>query len=377
MPASTRAAEVGLKLQRLRAHVAARGARGAVLTKVANVAWLSAGARTFINVAAEAGAAWVVVTPDRTAVLTNNIEAARLREEELAGLDWEVLACDWWEERGLERLLADVAGPAQGLLTDGGVPGTTDGAAEFAELRSALGAAEQARAAALGRDCGAALEACCRALVPGDTEFAVAGRLAAACYDRGVEPVVHLVAADARAWTRRHPLPTGAAVASYALVALCGMRDGLVMSCTRLVHFGRPPDDLLRRWRAAASVDAEMIAATRPGATAGDVFAAAEAAYRQTGFDGEWRHHHQGGLAGYASREWRAVPGGPQRVLPGQMFAWNPSVAGAKSEDTVLAAEAPGGAAAPRVLTETGGWPLATIGTRVGVAVRRPEILVR
>jgi len=371
MPSGPRAAEAAEKVSRLRTLLHAHQADAIVLTRIANFAWLSCGGRSFINVAAEGGAAGIVVTPRRVAVITSNIEAARLREEELGGLDWEVLAYDWWDGAAMGRRLRDLVGADARLLCDGGLPGATEVGRDITALRTRLTVAEQARATGLGRDTALALEACCRAVRPGETEFAIAGRLAAESYARGIEPVVHLVAADERVYTRRHPLPTAAAVEKYVMVVACGLRDGLVVSCTRLVHFGPVGGDLDRRWRAAAQVDAEMIAATRPGATAGQVFAAARAAYAATQFDEEWRNHHQGGLAGYASREWRAVPDGAEVIHAGQIFAWNPSVAGAKSEDTVLcAAEGPA-----RVLTETGGWPLADLETSGGVVVRRPGIL--
>ena len=366
-----RAAEAAEKLARLRERMRRRGARSAALCRTANFAWLTGGGRSFVAVTAEMGVAWLVVDERRVTVVANNIEAARLREEELAGLDWEVRSCDWWAPGGPARVALDLAGDPAGVLADGAVPGAMDGSADLLELRTTLGQAERIRAAEVGRDTAAALEAACRACRPGETEFALVGRLAAECYARGIEPVVHLAAADGRAALRRHPLPTDARVRQYALVAACGMRGGLVVSCTRLVHFGPPGDDLRRRWAACAAVDAAMISATRPGATAGQVFDVAERSYAAAGFAGEWRFHHQGGLAGYASREWRAEPGGRQIVGPAQLFAWNPSVAGTKSEDTILTGEG-----APRILTETGAWPLAAFEPEPGVVVRRPEILV-
>ena len=40
-------------------------------------------------------------------------------------------------------------------------------------------------------------------------------------------------------------------------------------------------------------------------------------------------------LAGYEAREITATPTTDQPILMGQAFAWNPSIKGAKSEDTI------------------------------------------
>lgn len=369
----SRDAEVTGKLARARTLLASHGAGALVLTRVDNFAWVTGGGRSFISSATDTGAAWAVITPDRSWIVTSNIEAARIAEEEVAGAGWEVLPYPWWGPGPGPALRAslDAVHASGPLLADGPLPGAIDVAAEIAALRVHLGPEEQHRAAAAGRDTAEALEACCRALQPGDTEFATVGRLAAECYARGIEPVVHLVAADERARSRRHPLPTMRRIEAYALVVVCGMREGLVLSATRLVHFGPPPEDLTRRWRAAAHVDAAMIANSRPGRTAGEVFATAQQAYRQAGFPDEWRLHHQGGLTGYASREWRATPGGHQTIQAGQMLAWNPSVAGAKSEDTILVLDQ----GLPQVLTRSGQWPEIEIETQGGWRVARPAIL--
>jgi Xaa-Pro dipeptidase len=54
------------------------------------------------------------------------------------------------------------------------------------------------------------------------------------------------------------------------------------------------------------------------------------------GFPDEWRLHHQGGMAGFAAREVIASPETRQEVRVGQAFAWNPSITGAKAEETFV-----------------------------------------
>jgi antitoxin VapB len=79
--------------------------------------------------------------------------------------------------------------------------------------------------------------------------------------------------------------------------------------------------------------------ATRPGTTLADAFAACRGFYRDAGFADEIRLHHQGGLTGYASRELIATPNTDHVIAVGQSFAWNPSITGAKAEETFVLTE--------------------------------------
>ncbi|MEE8121885.1 MAG: hypothetical protein V3T55_10170 [Anaerolineales bacterium] len=109
-----------------------------------------------------------------------------------------------------------------------------------------------------------------------------------------------------------------------------------------------------------------MIAATRPGKTLGEVFQVASTAYQDAGFPDEWHLHHQGGPAGYDPREFIATPDSTDVVAVGQVYAWNPSIPGTKSEDTILIGER-----ANEVLTTIIGWPMLTVGV-TGQLIERP-----
>src|SRR4051794_34365178 len=145
------------------------------------------------------------------------------------------------------------------------------------------------------------------------------------------------------------------------MLVLCARRHGLVASVTRLVHFGQMPDDLRDKMRAVATVDTHAIQATRPGVPVKDIFARIISAYAEVGYAEEWRYHHQGGPAGYEPREYLAKPDTKHAVEAVQAFAWNPSVPGAKSEDTFLVTNM-----GQELLTPTPDWPLQTIETQHG-----------
>ena len=78
---------------------------------------------------------------------------------------------------------------------------------------------------------------------------------------------------------------------------------------------------------------------------------------------------HQGGSGGYEPREFVATPTSTEKVTVGQAYAWNPSITGAKSEDTILV-----GSERNEVMTEISGWPMLSIDID-GQSIQRPAIL--
>jgi Xaa-Pro aminopeptidase len=182
-----------------------------------------------------------------------------------------------------------------------------------------------------------------------------------------------LIATDERIQRFRHPLPTAKKLDRHALLVMCGRRDGLVASVSRIIHFGPVPEEIQRVHEAVAHIDATAITASRPGRTLGDVFADIQTAYADAGFPDGWQGHHQGGVAAYEPREYLALPGSEDLLKEGMVCAWNPSLPGAKSEDSVIVCDAPGGApGTPKIVTTIPGWPMIETGS-----IPRPGILVR
>jgi antitoxin VapB len=357
--------EIDDKLDRLRALLDARGLDAIRLRRVSSFAWATGGADSAVNTASDLGVGELVVTRDRRYLVTSNIEAPRFADEDrLVAQGWEPVIGGWFEASPADALTAGLA-----VGADSALAGATDLAGAMAALRARLLPAEQARFRELSRRSASAMDAAVRAIRPGMSERRIAGLLAGETTSRGVWPVVVLVATDERIRRFRHPLAVDRALERHAMVVLCGRRWGLVCSLTRFVHLGPLPDDLRRKQDAVARVDATFIAATRPGARVRDVFARAVDAYRATGFADEWKLHHQGGAAGYEPREFVARPDSDEEVADGQAFAWNPSITGTKSEDTVLLA---GGSS--DIMTEMAGWPVIECAVD-GTTYRRPAVL--
>ncbi len=354
------------KQDRIQSLLADRGLDALLLQRISSFSWATCGVASYVNTAATTGEATLLITPSGRHLITNNIEATRLEaESQLAEQGWQFQVTPWHE------MLDTVDRLASGLRlgADGSVPGAVDLSGEVAHLRASLTPEEGERFRTLGRLCAEAIDGAARAIRPGQTEYEIAALLAHEAERRGVQAIVNLVATDQRVFAFRHPLPTGKELERYAMLVLCGRRWGLVCSVTRLVHFGRLPGELRHKSEAVAYVDAVFLAATRPGQRLDQVFRQAQAAYAESGFPDEWQWHHQGGPAGYEPREYLATPLSRDLIEAGQAYAWNPSISGTKSEDTVLV-----GAHDVEVLTAIEGWPaLRTV--VAGAEYARPAIL--
>ena len=355
--------ETELKLSKIRKWLTERKLDGLYLQRVSSFAWATCGAISYVNIASTFGDTSLLITHDRQYLFTNNIEAPRLEiEEKLVSQGWNFRVTPWHTSQN--AVPESIRGLKVG--SDSYFPGTEDFSAELARLRANLTPEEGQRFRDLGQRCAQAMAAAAMTVRPGQTEHEIAGRLSSEAESRGVQVIVNLIATDERIFSFRHPLPTIKKLEKYAMLVLCGRWSGLVCSVTRFLHFGRLPDDIRNKSEAVGRIDAAMIVATRPGHTLGDVFKTGMGEYLRAGYPNEWRLHHQGGPAGYEPREYFAFPRSTDLVAAGQVYAWNPSITGCKSEDTILVGEA-----GNEVLTEITDWPKLVVD-----GMERPAILV-
>ncbi|MCU1404911.1 MAG: peptidase [Glaciihabitans sp.] len=310
------------------------GKRSVLLTSAAAVNWYLDGARTHVGLAADPIVAVRVDRDNDTVVLTRN-EQERLLAEELPTAV-QVQRLDWWQQPS--RAEADAT--------------EAELAVPLRRARASLLPAETGRFRDLGRDCAEVLTDILGRSAAVDTERSVAGRVTGALAARGIDPLVVLVGGESRRLLR-HPLPRDEALGRRALVVVCGRRHGLIANLSRWVRFGPADPQQAELDVAIRSVEAAYLEASRPGATVGEAFLTGRAAYATAGFDAdEWRRHHQGGPAGYAGRDPRATPEIADVIQEGQAFAWNPTSAGTKVEDTVLV-----GASGWVSITDDPNWP--------------------
>lgn len=363
--------ELEEKQERLVRAAKESGLDGILLATHHNIAWLTGGRSNRIDASREIGTARLLVTADgRRFVLGNAIEMPRLLDEVLVGLDFHPIDYAWTEDQHPAFAVSAarrVAGGAVGA--DWPLPETVPFEARIARARALLTEPEIDRYRALGVDAGRVVGEICRTLVPGQTEREIARSVVHAIAGVRARAIVTLVGSDERIRRYRHPVATDTTWRDVVLVAVGAERDGLIVSLSRIVATRAGAAAIDAVTVKTASVFGRLLDSTREGTSSAQLFEAAADGYREAGVPGEERLHHQGGPAGYRSREWIAHPRSQEIVQARQAFAWNPTITGTKVEDTVLLRNGQ-----LESITSTKGWPGIRIEAQ-GQVIDAPAVL--
>lgn len=334
-------AEIDTKTGRLAGMLERDGLSGVLINGQHNFAWMTGGASNGVDHSRDNGVASILVTSaGERYLLANNIEMPRMLSEEISADYFEPVEVTWQDEKssGLVERACKIAGGE--LATDITVDATIRSIeTQLASCRYELTPEEIERFRELGDDAGKAMRGVFDKISPGETEIEIATKMRGELAAFGIESVVTLVAADDRIGKFRHPVPTQNKWQKTVMLVTCAKRSGLIASLTRIACIGAVPDELRDKTEVAAFVYASLLDATRKGATGAELYETAAKAYAETGFPDEINKHHQGGAAGYRTRDWTAHPASKDAVKTNQAFAWNPSITGTKVEETIIVTE--------------------------------------
>lgn len=320
----TRSEECAIKVEKIRKMMRENSLDGVLIKKQPNFSWLTAGGRGFIGLASEGACGVLLVTMDGIYLAANNIEAPRLMAEELPAESVSLLQTEWQHDGEITQNLEKEFG----VLSDDTILDSW-----FRSERVNLLPAEIERYQELGTTAAYALEKGCRSVKKGMTEMEIAGLISAGLWGMGTEPITLLIAADDRSDHYRHYVPTRKKAEEGFIASICARKGGLVVSATRIVAFHH---NFAKDYRRLLEVEQAAFEGTKAGRTLGDVFETIQRVYGNIGYGEEWRKHHQGGMTGYLAREYRADRSSRVSVAESQAFAWNPTIPGAKCEDTIL-----------------------------------------
>lgn len=358
------------RISMLRKLMQSKDAHGLLISRCENFAWLTLGGRSHITLRENEGVASILITENRIQLFVNNIEIHRLFNEEIPkeiGDLFEPFEYSWWET---ERPFVLPYMEGKKVLSDTGRYGTE--AIDLTEYRLVLSKPEIENYRKLGITTDRILGEIGKEITPEHTELEVEGMIYKAFMAEDIEPVLGLVFSDRSALEYRHNLPRELKLGKKAFFSVCARQKGLVVSSTRSVLFEKNPG-FIDQHRRNCQVDAAAIAFSRPGTKLSEVFLKIQESFNEAGFPREWKNHHQGGLAGYLPREIVSGPSVEYSIEAGNAVAWNPTIKGTKSEDTVIVRKESNEMLSYPVNSN---WPAITFEIN-GQVIRRPDILLK
>lgn len=368
--------EIEEKLLRVQSFLNEQKLDGILLTQVRNFYWMTAGLATNqIVLNKDVGAASLLIMRDgKKYLLCSGSEAGRLMDESLGTLGYELKKFNWYET----NMVKDVRGEIiREISKDGKIgsdvnfPGTILVSDQFKKIRYSLLESEMKRYRWLGKEVTEAVSEVCKTIKPGMDEYEIEALTSASLRARGIFPTVLLIAVDERIFKYRHALPGGAKLHKYAMINVCAEKWGMPIAVTRFVHFGQLPEELKNKFEKTAKISTQYELVTVPGNTCAEIFEKCKNWYEEAGVPDEWKKHHQGGAIGYDDRDYVIYPGIDEKILDNQAFAWNPTITGAKVEDTIIAHKD-----SFEVITKSDGWPMIKVEIN-GKTYEQPGVLIR
>ncbi|NEU76546.1 M24 family metallopeptidase [Hassallia byssoidea VB512170] len=327
--------EVSIKLELIRQTLSQTEAQGVRLRGTDWFAWATAGASNTVLLTAETGVAEVLVTAQDAWILTDEIEAQRLVDEELP-VNFKLHVNPWADADARESFVRDVTAGGK-ILTDRAIAQIEKPLpSSLQQHKRVMMSSELERYRQVGQKASVAMTEVLKAAKPTWTEYQLAGAGAEALWASGLHPALTLVAGERRLPLYRHATPTGEQIGRQAMMVFCARGYGLYANLTRFVCFGALSDECADLHRHVREIEAQALNMCKPGTTLDEVYHALAVAYEQHGFPNAIREHHQGGTTGYLAREVVANPLTKDTLAENMAVAWNPSLPGAKIEDTFV-----------------------------------------
>lgn len=362
--------DIDEKQRRICTFLDTTGNDAVVLGRADSIAWFTSGGDLGQDLSSEVGSVLLYVNRGSRAVITDNVQSARVFEEELAGLGFQLKERSWFEEP--ERIIAELSHNKR-TVTDlaGGVSPWPRHGDMLRALRLPLTKLERQRYRELGRTLALAVEATCLNFKRGEKEADVAGHLAHRLIREGVVPVDLRIACDDRLARYRQPTFKAAPIDRQVTITATGRRHGLCASLSRTVSFGPADPELKKCHGLAAMVDATCIYFSRHQEIVSEVIRRVRRIYEKFERPHEWTLDYLGFLTGYAPREASLLPDSPLMLTHGMPLCWSPSVGAARSCDTLVV-----DSRGFEIVTAAQNWPQIDVAVK-GFVITRPGIFER
>ena len=325
--------DFGEKKKRLRGYMQENGYGAAILSRRDMFAWLSCGGDSKILRNTEIGVGAFLVTRDEIFLISETMNIDFLMDDFLTGTDILPVPTKWHDPPEI-AVAVKMAGNAA-IVSDREHPGCEYKLHELQMLQFPLTDLEVETCV---ENCGIInrmLKDIADYAKPGMTEREIEAEVIYGYTKNGFDCQVILIGSDWRISKYRHPIASGKAIEKTLLIHPASSRKGLFANITRMVSFGEPDRETVRRYDAVCRLEAQTLSMTRPGVRLHSVLEKRKKLYADLGFAEEYENHYPGTVTGYFVASATPVSEN-ERIMENQLLDWFITITGVKTEELTL-----------------------------------------
>ncbi len=329
--------EIEIKINKLRRLIAQKQLSGVLLSSQTNFLWLTGGRRNEVVKNYDISLVYLFITKDNKYLISSNSDSARVMDEELSGLGFELIKYNWYNQSPLciianrypgTRVGTDFYDPHHDCIED-----------DLIRLRIDLTKYEIEKVKNFCTDYSIFFTDFCMELKPGLSEKDIANDFTNKLIKRNIRVPVVLVGSDERIFNYRHPVATDKKIEKHILMATVAEREGINISVSRSVYFGKAPKDLSKKQEAVNYIEASYYRNSKPGNKLNRILDSVKKTYEEISYKDEWKNHTQGGIVAYKPREVLATESNDFELKSNYLVNWNPTIPGVKAEDIIIIKE--------------------------------------
>ena len=340
-----------------------------IIGKPDNFAWFTCGGNNKVVKAWDIGFSHLIITRKNNILISQIMDGPRVIDEELKGLKIEYEPLKWNDVSREEKISQIIKGMK--VFSDIPINGATYSPREFSLLHYPFSALEIRRVRWLSQKTEEILRKVAEIINPGITEIEIAGIISGEMGKYGIECDVLLIGSDERIEKYRHPVPTEKKVKKLVLLHPASKKWGLHVPMSRMLSFGNPDIETVKKFDGACKIAAEAISSCTEGAKLIDILMAQEKTFMELGYKDEWGMHYHGGITGYLLVSQAVYTDKNSGISLNQPHAWFVTLTGVKVEELSLTTKN-----GIEICSTKGNWPTKEYESKRNI-YKLPEILYR
>ncbi|MCL4416501.1 MAG: aminopeptidase P family protein [Actinobacteria bacterium] len=355
------------KKQRLLKSIENKNIGAVLISKQSNFLWITCGKRNDVLKNYNNSLVYLLITKEEDYLIATNSDGNRVIQEELLNLNFNKIIYKWDCEDVFDAIKKlGIQKKIGGDFNDHRITNIED---LLINLRVNLTYHEIGRTIQFCKRYTKILTEFCLELKPEIKECEIAASLNYRLLMDNIKATVLMIGSDDRIFKFRHPVATNKIVNKYLLISTVVEEDGINISVSRSVYFGKAPKNLHRKQYLVNFIDATYYNYSISGRNLTELYIKGKETYSKMNLLYEWEKHTQGGIIGYTPREIEIKENSNYTLNNNNLISFNPTIEGVKTEDVLLIEDDK-----PKQLTIDNNWPCEELNINKSIYLK-PKIL--